>query len=185
MSITDIKDKIVSEGEEQKREIKENFEQKIQKIQKDFSIDAKKLREGFEKELLKSLEENKRKFLSLANREEKIKQENLKREILDEVISEALTKLDKVSDENFEEFALKIFEVIPSGLKGDVVVSSDKSHAVKKAMKGHHLSLKEDNSLSGGFVIVGDDFRYDFTFENLLRSRKSDFELELSKILFS
>jgi len=185
MTITDVKNKVISDAEEKALEIKSESEKKLEEIKILSQSEKKNLENVFLKESARKLAQDKKKFLSLVDRDIKLRREKLKRDIIEGVLRETLQALESVSDQELKKFAENMIKQLPKNLKGEILVSSDKSRLFEGLAKEHHsLSIKEDNSVNKGFLVEGEDFLYDFTFKNLLELQKSDLELHLSEILF-
>ena len=116
--------------------------------------------------------------------------------ILDEVFSQAQTKLQKLPDEQYRELITKLMlEAVETGDE-EVILDTNETRIDEKFIrqinqklgrgrKGNLKLSKERQQLGGGFILRRGKIKNNVSLDVLLASARKDLEIELAKQLFS
>ena len=130
--------------------------------------------------------------LSVRNNELKAKQD-----IIGKVFERAVERLNSLSTLEYKEYVLNTLNsldldgtetIIINEKDKDVINNEFLSNVNKKLIsegKKGEISVKLNGKFSGGFVLDKNGIQINNTFESLVKSLRSDLELDVSKILFN
>lgn len=110
-----------------------------------------------------------------------------KNDIIDEVFDLVLQKLQEMKATEYTKFLKSILKFAS---KGDKLIISSKKGEKERIQKldvydSKGLSILEiSDKISGGVIIVGKKFDQDFSFETLVKEKKSASLIQVSKLLF-
>lgn len=195
--ITKIKERILSEAQEQKQKIIEEAKAEAQNIKKQYEHKAKEILDGILDKAAKSAEEKKRRILSMAQLENRKVLLQAKQQIIDEVFEKAKIALKKMPDEEYQKLIANM--LINSALVGneEVIISEhdknritpdfiEKINSTLQGMgKQAGLKLSETyGQMIGGFILKSQDLEINSTFDSLINMGREELETEIAKILF-
>ncbi|HHZ11318.1 MAG TPA: hypothetical protein GYA05_01250 [Acholeplasmataceae bacterium] len=201
-----IYEKIADKALKDAEEIIRLGREKAQKIEEEIISEAEAtIRKNLERARLQGEEYVKTKTTEL---EQKAKQEILqaKKDLISSVFLSALDELNALSDEKLGELVKKL--ILSEKLKGNELIlvnARDRERYIRLFSEGRkdgeaiildklNRSLGKDFNLrlgsepakiSGGFLIVGDTFDVDMSFETLLRGLEEKHETAIAEILFA
>ena len=186
MPISDITDKIIEDAKKEAGYIIDAAKVKADEIEKRIERKKKDVIKESESNLQKTILENKRRVVSAANQEVKLRVDNTKREKVDEVFDTALKNILSLPDEEYKTLLKGLLKNIPKDVEGEVFAPKEKVAITKEALKAAGLKniVTPTDKFKGGIVITGKDFEYNLTFENILADKKNSLEVEVAKILF-
>ncbi|HHY41447.1 MAG TPA: V-type ATP synthase subunit E [Thermoanaerobacterales bacterium] len=195
--IAKIKERILSEAQEQKQKIIEEAKAEAQNIKKQYEHKAKEILDGILDKAAKSAEEKKRRILSMAQLENRKVLLQAKQQIIDEVFEKAKIALKKMPDEEYQKLIANM--LINSALVGneEVIISEhdknritpdfiEKINSTLQGMgKQAGLKLSETyGQMIGGFILKSQDLEINSTFDSLINMGREELETEIAKILF-
>lgn len=184
-------DKIINKALSDANEIKENGKIKAQKLTND-------LLEETNNKIALMLSEAAQKNIDMINGknaelEQQLKQEVLaiKKNIIKDVFNKALDKLLKMNDKDFEVF-FKTY-LSKANLKGKITLRVNKNDYNKynnliNKLKFDNLDINLSNSyvpIIGGFIIEGEYFDIDNSYEVILNNLNETLEVEIANKLFT
>lgn len=187
MPIADITNKITEDALKEAENIAAGGELKSKEIKEATEKLKSEIAETQKNVLEKNLSENERRVVSAANQEVKLKIDKSKREAVDETFSMALSRLLSLSDDEYETLLVKLIGSLDKNMDGEVAAPKERVGITKKILKKLKMGypVKSTDKFKGGIIFTGDNFEYNFTFENILRDKKGSLEAELSNLLFS
>lgn len=190
MALEDIKKKIISDAEAEAQEIKSQTEKKISDLNKsaELEIEQTKLK------ILDSAKNKAQEKFKSALVDQKIKNSNklleAKRQIIDNIIDETLSDLEKISDSDYKILLNRQINKIQS-IKLDsikVLCAKNKSSLIKSIFEENKLSaqaiFEETDKVQGGFMIKTTDSIIDLSFANMIEENKHTLEAEINKLVF-
>lgn len=195
--IAKIKERILSEAQEQKQKIIEEAKAEAQNIKKQYEHKAKEILDSILDKAAKSAEEKKRRILSMAQLENRKVLLQAKQQIIDEVFEKAKIALKKMPDEEYQKLIANM--LINSALVGneEVIISEhdknritpdfiEKINSTLQGMgKQAGLKLSETyGQMIGGFILKSQDLEINSTFDSLINMGREELETEIAKILF-
>ncbi len=186
MPIADITDKILADAAKKGVDITNTAKDEAGKIKEGLEKSKKEMRENSEKILKKTLSENERRVTSAAEQEVKLLIAAKKRNVIDEVFNLALQKLLSLSGAEYKGLLKKTLKQTTGIDDGEILAPEERVGVIKEVIK--ELGLKNTviptDKFKGGVLIIGKDYEYNLTFENILANKKSSFEAEVAKLLF-
>jgi len=187
MAITDITNKIFTDAVKEAECVIADAEQKVQEIKKHLELSKKEITDKQKEESKRNLLENEKKITSAAYQEIKLQIDNAKRNSVDETFNEALLTLLSLPDEDYEIILKKLLMSLHKDISGKIITPKEKIKVTKKILEELHIKnpIISTDKFKGGVVIIGDNFEYNLTFENLLASKKKLLEVDVAKILFT
>ena len=183
--------KIIEKAEAEALKIKENGQLKANKITDDL------LAETIEK-IKQMLDEAKSKNADLiktktAEFDQALKQEVLanQKQLIKETFNVALEKLMKMNDESLKKFIVS--SISKANLTGEIVLKVNKDDYnryanIIKQIKLDNTKLllsKEFVNIKGGFIVEGEYFDVDNSYEVILNNLTEELETTISQMLFS
>lgn len=186
MALTDITRKIKDDAAHEARKITDTAEKKAAEISASTEEIAEGIRNEYGKELAKVLAENERRVISTAKQEVKHNTDQAKRELLDRVFEDALGAI-ALDEKKHGILAERLMTTLPQDISGTIYAPKAYVTQITTLVKKHGLALSVEPSsdFTGGFIIHGKDFEYNFTFEKLIADKKEELEIETSAILFA
>jgi V/A-type H+-transporting ATPase subunit E len=186
MAIIDLTTKILDEAKKRAAEIKADSSEKTAEIEHETASQVVTLTETATAQTDKLLADNERRVISTAQQEAKMELDRAKRESLETVFSAAKKELAGLDGAKYEAFVAKLLGTLPKDVTGTLLTSPKREKETQTALTaaGLSLTLATDDSLEGGFLVRGDDFEYNYTFEKILADKKSELEIGVATILF-
>ena len=186
MSLAQLTDKIIKDAEVKKDSIMNGVKDLTANKEKETEKISVSLRNEFEKELEEKLAQNIEKVINHAKQKVKRSVDKTKREILDTVFAESLTKLESSSDDMYEKIISSLIKELPQSIDGTLLVKPERLAVTKKVLEKMNISCvtKEDPARQDGFIIKSKTFEYDGTFKKLLQEKKKQLEVEIAHKLF-
>ncbi len=186
MSLAQLTDKIIKDAEVKKDSIMNGVKDFAANKEKETEKVSVSLRNKFEKELKEKLSQNTEKVTNHAKQEVKRSIDKTKREILDNVFTESLARLENSSEDIYEKIISSLIKELPQTIDGILLVKPGRLTITKKVLEKMNIScaLKEDPAMQDGFIIKSKTFEYDGTFKKLLQEKKKQLEVEIAHILF-
>ncbi len=187
MAITDITDKILIDAAKEAEHVIAGAKQKAQEIEKQMKLSKKEAVDKQKKEVEKNLLENEKRITSVAYQEVKLQTNNAKRKSINETFDDALLALFSLSDEEYGVVLKNLLASLHKDVSGKIIAPKEKIKVTKKILEELHIKnpITSTDEFKGGVVIVGDNFEYNLTFENLLATKKNSLEVDVAKILFT
>lgn len=189
MPITDITNKILSDATTEAEHIIAGAKQEAQEIKKQLELQKKEITNKQKKETEKNLLENERRVTSAAYQEVKMQTDKAKRAAIDETFDDTLLALFTLSTEDYEIILKKMLALLPKNISGEVevITPKEKEKITKKILKELQIknTITPTDKFNGGVVIIGDKFKYNLTFENILSDKKKLLEVDVAKMLFT
>lgn len=182
--------KIIEKAEAEASRIKENGELKAKKLTKELLNETQeKINQMVDEAKIKNADLIKTKT---AEFDQALKQKVLsnQKELIKETFAYALEKLVKMNDEELKMFIVSSLK--KSGLKGNVSlkVNKEDTHRYSKIIKQiniNNLNLNlssESANIKGGFIIEGEYFDVDNSYEVILQNLSEELETEIAQMLF-
>lgn len=188
MSVQEITQKIIADAEEAASRIIQGAELEAKRIAEETENSKKNIKEAAERETKKILEEEKKKAISRANQESRQRINSARRKILNAAYEKALKDLSSLPDEEYDKTLEKILLKLDDKEKitAFIVPETRKDVSIRVlARKGvHQNKVKSSKEFSGGIKAEGENFEYDFTFENLIKNLKESKETEIALKIF-
>lgn len=187
MALTDILDQIAQEANSSLDKLEKDFNEKKKKLEDKF----KERQKAIDEDLHQKIEDNSKKIIekaeTLAEMESKRALLASKREVINEVLVEAIDELAK--SDKYEAIITDMLKSIDISEENIVVVPARGKEditktAIKAAGKDYFLSDKSAD-IKGGFVLKTDKVEIDNSFETIVgKQLREDFEITLNKTLF-
>ena len=188
MALSDLLQKIESDGKAQVAAVLADGENRVAAITAEYKEKQEALRNKVAKETEALLSKQAKNGEESAIRMCKQTITQAKREAINDVFTKALAELEALDDKTYGAFIEKQLTAITSDLK-DVTLNTAEIRVdvTKKVLKAMDVDAKceGDAAISGGFIVVGKDFEYDFTFARLLATHKAELEAEVAHTLFN
>lgn len=106
-----------------------------------------------------------------------------KKELLDRVYEEAVSKLSKLDEKEIEELLRACIKSIKG--KGEIRPSAAHEKLLKKICPSEQFKMGSTTNAKGGFLFVSDTEEQDFTFENIVGNvLRPQSELTISSMIF-
>ena len=206
MKNSSIYDKIVQKGTNDANEIMRLGQEKAKALEESIINNAQK---EIDKLVAKSNERNKDRIRTMTTEfEQSAKQKSLskKKEIIDQVFDLVHNQLLELSDEDLTRLIVKM--ILSDDVRGDEVIQvaqKDYQKFIKlfssgKMMNGFYIldkissytnnnkyqfKLSKDHiDIDGGFIIIGEAYDIDHSFETMLENMKEEMESDIAKVLF-
>ncbi|MCA9370345.1 MAG: hypothetical protein KC680_00085 [Candidatus Peregrinibacteria bacterium] len=106
-----------------------------------------------------------------------------KKELLDRVYEEAVTRLSSLSEKEIESLLRACVKAIKN--KGVIYPSAKHADLLKKICPSEQFTIEKSTQAIGGFLFVSDTSEQDFTFEHIVEHvLRPQTELDISRMLF-
>lgn len=106
-----------------------------------------------------------------------------KKELLDQVYSEAVDELAKLSDKEIEPLLRACIKSITE--KGTIYPSAKHADILKKICPSEQFSMEKPTEAKGGFLFISKKQEQDFTLEHIIEeSVRPSTELDVSQMIF-
>ncbi len=187
MSLKKIEEKIICDAEAQAQKIREQSDKKISEIKEKTKQEMNRITKEYEVEIERTQTEIKRKSLSGAHNEVKLKKEKAKENILKDVLKSAQENLESIDDASYKEILTKYLAEISQDSEGVFVVPANRAKETKEIISDYGFKknpTKESDKLAGGLIFEGKDIYFDFSFKTLLENKYEENLIELGNILF-
>lgn len=176
--------------------IKEDARSEVQKIKAETDVDIEKIKKEGEEELGKKEEQilsqvrekiEKSIFRVNTDSDQQIKEAVLqkKHEVLDQVLSGALKKLEAMDQKSYRNWLSEIIKKIPELKSGSVQVSKNREKETRDFFSKIKIPVRGTINSLGGFKFQSKDFEIDNTFEAVLEDLCEEYEMEIINKLFS
>jgi V/A-type H+-transporting ATPase subunit E len=186
MALHDILEKINQTAQTEIEQINKSFEQKKEDLEKSYASALSQMTEEEQKKAESRI--NKIKETAKTEGDMEVKNQTLqaKREIIGEIINDAIEKASTA--DNYEDVLTQLLKkaelssatVIPA--KGK---ESETKNAIEKSGVKYGLA-SESKNIKGGFILKSEKVEIDNSFETLIGNElKPLLEIELNKLLFS
>lgn len=187
MAISDLTQKITKDARDKSADIAAQSQDQINKVASETETLTQSKREIFTRELKKTLEANIKKISASAEQEAKMIVDEKKRQILNGTFKEALKKLQSISDKDYEGIIVKLLKTIKETESMVLTTPKNRVEITKKALTSLKLTIpvKETKDITGGFIMTGDNFEYNFSFEKIISDKKNQLEIDVANILFA
>ncbi len=187
MSITDITNKIITDASEKSANIIKAAEITAKEISSKTEVLKKNIENEYSQKTIHTLKENEKKIISAAEQEVKLHIDKEKRFAVDTIFKNALKKISSLSDEEYEKIILSLFKNIPNNTNGKIIIPEEKELVTKKAIRkiGFNYEIETTNNFKYGFIFSEKNTESNFSFEDILKNKKSILEVEVARILFS
>ena len=168
---------ILAEAENKCAEINKEIERQVNEINSELSAKLKKQQDQLET-VAKSLEKQK------AN----LALQSAKRKLLDSVYADAWSEVLNLSASDYIKLLLNKSEsLLPKRVDiKSVQAPENRQTETAEIMKllGIEAEMIINPKLKGGFILVGRDFEYNFSLENIFAEERKNSEIEIANILF-
>lgn len=180
-------DKILSNGQKEVENILENAKNECEKILLSKKNDESKwLKNEIEKIKRKNSEqiENYKKNLFIEQNKFVLNEKN---KIIDNIFQKLQERFENMDNDEYSQLLNKILE---NAKVGDGIIISDRKNEKKfisslPIFKEKKLKIIEQTSkISGGVIIVSEDYDLDFSFSSLIEEKKQQVLIMLAKELF-
>lgn len=187
MPIADITKKILDDASKEAAAIVNEAKDKAKNILETLETEKEILKKKNEEAVKKTLEENERRIISAAEQEVKMRINNYKRNLIDEVFNTALNKITKLPEKDYASFLKKILSTVPKNKTGKIFIPKERAGITKKILTecGFENKTVLTDKFSAGIIIENDTFEYNLTFKNILADKKNALEVDVAKLLFS
>lgn len=185
-----VVEKIISDAQFEYNKIIEETKLEVEKIHKETSETIKKIEEEIKNEANQLREKEKSILIGKARLEIRNEILQIKRKIIDDIFNEALTKL---TNKEKDEYMSIIKDLIKkTGLReGEIfigdrekVIDNNFIEKINKEMESKFLLSSDRINILGGFVLRSGEIEIDASFSSLLKEKKEEIELKLTKLLF-
>lgn len=124
-----------------------------------------------------------------------------KKELIKDTFNVALEQLKKIDDDTFKKFVTKL--LMKDGLVGNEIIKVAKNdydrflklfsngrkydnyYLIDKALPDYQLKLDPNPlDLDGGFLVFGENFDIDHSYQSIIKTIAEQYETEVAKILF-
>jgi len=188
MALTDILEEIKKETEEKMKTLEKEYADKIKGIDEKFAAKSK----DAEKEMDEQVAGNSKKILNKMTTHAKMEAKNKllkeKRELMDDIFTEALKQL--AHSDKYKDMLVSLLK--HSGLKGEGITvcpakgKEDETKAAITAAGKDYKLCDKSLDIKGGFVLRSAKIEIDNSFESILyKQLKDDLELEVAQTLFA
>jgi len=188
MALSDLLQKIESDGKAQVAAVLADADKRVDAINATYKEKQVALRSKVEKETETLLKKQAQNSAERDVRTHKHIITEAKRTAINDVFTKALAELEAHDDATYVAFVEKQLTAITSDLKNVTLKTAEnRVDATKKALKavGVDATCEADSAIGGGFIVVGEDYEYDFTFARLLETHKAELEAEVAQTLFN
>ena len=196
MALEDILKRIREDARQESRRIRKEAEEEVKIILGEAKKETGSIREKILSDARASIEDEKRRILTIANLEARKKVLEKKQDLLEEAFQKALNHLRHLADEEYRETVKKmLLEATESG-KEEVIVSPGEKRITPALLnevneelrsKGRQGELKispERKDFQGGFILKAGRKEVNNTFDSLFKERREELETEVAGILF-
>jgi len=189
MSLETITEKIITEAETVSRSLEKEAERKIKRIESDLEKERTRIRETFQQNLEALKKQNEDRVRAGAEAEVKKAIEKTRRQSLDQIFVAAKEELCRLDPTTYSQLLQKLLKTVSSeeAKQAEATVPSNRqteSDQASGALGLSFRSVKTDPELDGGLIIKGDNFHYDLSFSNLIKSVQNKEEIAVAQILF-
>lgn len=187
MAITDITNKILEEARKRADLLRADADATAQHIIEETEEKKKELKEAHQKKLSKAIEENKKKIVLAAELEVKRKLDAQKRALIEEVFALAAKELSSLSDKEYEEVITALAQSLPEKSAQTLRVPEQRKTVTEQAIKKAGITcaaVQTSPNITGGFIVEGENFSYNLSFEEIIANKKSELEVSVAKLLF-
>jgi len=187
MALTDITDHILEEAKEQKAAIEAEARQEIERIQNETRAKKEEMKQTSDEWLQREMNHRREQARARAQREKQQKLEATKRERIDKVYADALSRLVNLDDSEYEQLITRLASELPADIDGSVTVPATRNEETTQALKNAGVTLQTTASddIDGGFIVHSDKAEYDYRFEYLVDQVRRDTELAVAETLFN
>ncbi len=196
-NLNNITSKIIKDAEEKRDEILNAAKTESDNI---ISKEVKKAK-SLEVELIEKakIEAKARENRVISNAKLRVRNNELKakQDIIGKVFERAVERLNSLSTLEYKEYILKTLnsldldgtETIIINEKDKEIINNEFIENLNKSLtslgKKGEISLDTNGKFSGGFILDRNGIQINNTFESLVKSLRSELELEVTKVLFS
>ena len=184
MSTNTLIEKITAEAGAEAAKISAASEAQVAEVRRETEVALEALRSDAAATLKKKQEQQERVVVAKATQEGKLKLQEAKRTLLDEVFAEVATELVEQSADDYVAFFTKQAEaVVPKDIEVSSVSAPSAREKETKDILGK-LGIKADvttdDSIKAGFIVNASDGVYDVTFHRLYSLIRPSLEMELA-----
>lgn len=186
MALQDILNKILDDATASAKALTQEAEKRATEIADAGQTTLASEAETLEKQGQQKKEALHKKVENMVDHQRKSKTLTTKREVLDQVFTEAIKALKDLDRQEKKQILTKMLDHVHA-TEGTLLVSKyDTSTITELAKKKGDFKVEEDSKSIGGFRFIGSTTEQDFRFETLLESElKTNLEKELSHLLFA
>ena len=189
MALSDILQKINDEAGKKAAFMKQVADDEIAKIKEEALARAEEKRKAVAEKAAEKSRSVREKAAVLAKMEGRNKLLAEKRQVIDEVYSEAGKDLAHLSGSELSKLLVSMLKAASESMpKGHLIVAPGHKKEVEAALSkaGVHYTIKDESSdISGGFVISDGKQEINLSFNYLLKRQvRPNTELDIAKILF-
>lgn len=200
MSLEEIKSKIIQEANEKALIIKKKDEEKAAEIIKSAEEKSNKMREESLKRAYIETENIKRKIIGNANSNARKEILSVKQKLIENVIDTAIKRISELSDDEYLKFITNRFLTIGKELTGKCLleicekdknrITQNLTKTIEKELQKYNPNIEINltnnfrNDITGGFIIKTGDFEINNSVESIIKSKYSQLETEIAKIIF-
>ena len=196
MAFEDILKRIREDGRKEAERIRKEARGEAEKILEEARKEADSIKEKIRHGAQISLQDEKRRILTMANLEARKKVLEKKQDLIEESFQKALNHLRHLSDEEYQGAVKKLLlRAVESG-EEEVIISPGEKRITSALLnevneelrsKGRQGKLKlssERREFQGGFILKAGRKEVNNTFYSLFQERREELEAEVAGILF-
>ncbi len=196
MAFEDILKRIREDGHKEAERIRKEAEGEAEKILEEVRREVGSVKEKTLHDAQVSLQDEKRRILTMASLEARKKVLEKKQDLIEESFQKALNHLGHLSDEEYQEAVKKLLlRTVESG-EEEVIISPGEKRLTSALLdevneelhsKGRPGKLKlssERRGFQGGFILKAGRKEINNTFDSLFKEKREELEAEVAGILF-
>ncbi|MDP2624878.1 MAG: V-type ATP synthase subunit E [Candidatus Peregrinibacteria bacterium] len=188
MAIQDILDQIKKEAEKEMKTLDAEANERIAKIEKEYSEKRSAKKVGMEKKVEENTYRIRRRAETLANMEVRNSLLKAKRELLETILEKSMMSL--VQDSDYTQMVTSLMKKVAKTFEsGTLIAPKGKEAETKQAIQNSGTSFTmsdKPSTIRGGFILLSGQVEVDSSFEAILRRELwENLEIELNKLLFN
>lgn len=196
MALEDILRRIKEDACREAARIRKDAEEEAEKVLGEAKKETGSIREKILGDARASIQDEKKRILTMANLEARKKVLEKKQDLLEEAFQKALNHLGHLADEEYRETVKKMLLKATESGKEEVIVSPGEKRITPALLnevneelrsQGRPGELKispERKDFQGGFILKAGRKEVNNTFDSLFKERREELETEVAGILF-
>lgn len=180
-----IIDKIMAEADTEIQALTTQVNREIEQIQKSAKEKIEKEQDRYRRLAEEEGRKAHAKEVSAAEMDAKKALLQEKQNVLEEVLQEAVKRLENLSDEEYENVVSNMLDGLNVEQGKEIMVSEKDKRRLANivARKGFTLSEQTAN-IDGGFIVKNGDIEYNYSFAAIMTVQKEEMQMTAANILF-
>ncbi|OIP81716.1 hypothetical protein COW94_01450 [Candidatus Peregrinibacteria bacterium CG22_combo_CG10-13_8_21_14_all_44_10] len=184
MPLQDLIKEIEKIGDKKLKDLEKKFAEDLQAMEKQYKAKREEAVKVIEKKAEEATGRVKARAEMLANTERRKNILSKKREILDSVFVDTLSRLAKSPDyKKYLEALIK--QATTYSEEGEIIPAKGKKAVTEDVISKTEYKIAEEGQFHGGFILKTGKVEYDFTFDSVIEKKlRDELETKVANILF-